>query len=135
MKKILISAGGTATAWHITNLINQYFKDDFEIHICDINADYLIPASTLCYQFHKVPKITDNKYTEEMLKLMKEEEIDIFVPLIDFDLEIFPKDSKELKKINGGFSLTTLIGVSALVAFIAGVIDGFVNPIPCGGEE
>ena len=100
MKKILISAGGTATAWHITNLINQYFKDDFEIHICDINADYLIPASTLCYQFHKVPKITDNKYTEEMLKLMKEEEIDIFVPLIDFDLEIFPKDSKELKKIN-----------------------------------
>lgn len=43
--------------------------------------------------------------------------------------------NKELKKINGGFSLTTLIGVSALVAFIAGVIDGFVNPIPCGGEE
>ena len=36
-KKILLTAGGTATTWHFCQVIKEYFDDKFEIHICDIN--------------------------------------------------------------------------------------------------
>ena len=43
--------------------------------------------------------------------------------------------NEELKKIEGGLSSAVLgLGISALIAFLAGFIDGFVNPEPCGGE-
>ncbi len=49
-------------------------------------------------------------------------------------MENITKD--ELKKIKGGFSAVGLaIASSALIAFIAGIIDGFVNPEPCGGDK
>ncbi len=43
--------------------------------------------------------------------------------------------NKELKNIKGGeASLGLVIGISALVAFLVGVISGITNPEPCGGE-
>lgn len=44
-------------------------------------------------------------------------------------------DDGKLQKIQGGFSVTTLVVGSLIIAFIVGVIDGFVNPKACGGEE
>lgn len=42
----------------------------------------------------------------------------------------------ELKKIKGGASsLGLAIGVSALIAFLVGIISGITNPDSCGGEE
>lgn len=41
----------------------------------------------------------------------------------------------ELKNINGGsISIGAVIGISALVVFAIGVIDGFVNPDKCRME-
>lgn len=98
-KKILLTAGGTATTWHFCNVIKKYFDDKFEIHVCDINDKDLIPASIYAYKFHKVPLITDEKYEKTMYKILEEEKIDFIIPLIDFDLKIFSKDNKKLKEI------------------------------------
>lgn len=39
---------------------------------------------------------------------------------------------KELNDINGGgITIATAIGISAVVVFAIGVIDGFVNPEKC----
>lgn len=37
----------------------------------------------------------------------------------------------ELSKINGGFSGWALAGISMLVTFVAGVIDGIARPKKC----
>lgn len=36
MKRILITAGGTAIAWHICQIANEFFNEDVEVQICDI---------------------------------------------------------------------------------------------------
>ena len=38
---------------------------------------------------------------------------------------------KELKDINGGFSGWAVAGISILVTFVAGVIDGIARPKKC----
>lgn len=98
-KKILITAGGTATAWHICTIIKRYFDEDFEIHLCDINPPELIPAEIYSQVYHRVPPINDPKYMEHMYSLLKRESIDIIIPLIDFDLFLFPSDSPRLQKL------------------------------------
>lgn len=98
-KKILLTAGGTATTWHFCNVIKEHFDDKFEIHVCDINEEYLIPASIYAHKFHKVPLITDKNYEEVMYKILEEEKIDYIIPLIDFDLKIFNKENETLKKL------------------------------------
>lgn len=41
-------------------------------------------------------------------------------------------EKTELMSINGGgFSLGACFGISSLVVFIIGVIDGFVRPFKC----
>lgn len=100
MKKIMILAGGTATAWHLVNEIEKYYNGILEVYICDINPPYLIPSSTKSKKFIQVPPISSNAYYEYIMSILEENQIDIIVPLIDLDLEIFSKDNEDLKKIN-----------------------------------
>lgn len=39
----------------------------------------------------------------------------------------------ELSKINGGFSGWVVAGISILVTFVAGIIDGIARPRKCNG--
>ena len=44
----------------------------------------------------------------------------------------------EMKNIKGGAAISGTvvgIGVSILIAFVVGVINGFTNPEPCGGGD
>ena len=37
----------------------------------------------------------------------------------------------ETQKIRGGFSIWTGLGIAAIVVFIVGIIDGYINPKEC----
>lgn len=39
--------------------------------------------------------------------------------------------SKSLERITGGISAWAAIGISAIVIFLAGVVDGIVHPNKC----
>ena len=39
------------------------------------------------------------------------------------------------KKIKGGFSVWAFVGITALVDFLVGVIEGYTNPRICDGGE
>ena len=42
---------------------------------------------------------------------------------------------EELKRIKGGeFTSWMGLGIAAVIVFLSGVIDGFVNPKTCGGD-
>lgn len=98
-KKILIMAAGTATAWHICEVIRRDFAQRFEIHLTDINDASLVPAAIQADCFHQVPPILSAQYRETMLSLLEKECIDYIIPLIDHDLFIFPRDDATLKHI------------------------------------
>lgn len=42
---------------------------------------------------------------------------------------------EEMKEIKGGFSVWAGLGIAAIIVFLTGVIDGFVHPNSCGGEN
>lgn len=98
-RNILVSAGGTATAWHLASLISTTFASFFNLYVCDIYPSFLIPASQLAHGYLQVPLVAAPHYREQMLSLLAEHQIDIFVPLIDDDVEIFPSDSEELARL------------------------------------
>lgn len=97
MKKLLITAGGTATAWHICNIIKEFYKEEIQIYICDINNRELVPAALLCDRYFKVPLAKEPNYYTYMYHLLVEEKIDIIMPLLPYELELFSSDNKELK--------------------------------------
>lgn len=93
MKRILVTAGGTAIAWHICQICNQYFKEKVEIFICDINEPYLVPASTLAKDTFKVPLASDSSYLADIESIVKNHRIDIIIPLIPNELVRLSSDS------------------------------------------
>lgn len=111
MKKILITAAGTATAWHICNIIREFYNEEFEINICDINEKEMIPASTLCDKYIKVPLAKNPNYRSHMYDLLKEEKIDIIIPLLPYEMEMFSSDDEELRKLG---IITTAPSISAI---------------------
>ncbi len=98
-KKVLVSAAGTASAWHMINTAKKNFEDQFTVLACDMNPPYLVPASKIADDFIQVPAINEPGYYQYMLNIFLENKVDIFVPLIDFDLELFPCDSEDLKQL------------------------------------
>jgi len=99
-KKILILAGGTATAWHLCKLIKEKFIENFELYVGDVNDRNIIPASILSDKYFQLPSTNDPVYYSYMLNLLAEEKINIIVSLIDTDLVFFSNDNPDLLKLN-----------------------------------
>ena len=113
-KNILVSAAGTATAWHIVNVIKKHFKDKLNIYVCDTNPKHLVATSTLADKFFQVPSFFDENYYSHMLNLLIEQSIDIYIPLIDYDFINFSQDNPDLIK-NGIISLAPVSEVAELI--------------------
>lgn len=100
MRRVLVTAGGTATAWHIASVVEKYFHDTLEVHICDTNPAYLVPASTLAKKAHKVPAIIESGYTDAIARIVEKEKIDSVIPLIPQEAYIFASDGEFVKRFN-----------------------------------
>lgn len=98
-KNILITAGGTATAWHISKTIRDRLSEYFKVFVCDINEKGMVAASVNADYFFQVPRVDTDGYYEYMINLIREYEIHIIVPLLNEDLYYFSKDNEDLKKM------------------------------------
>lgn len=98
MKRILITAGGTAIAWHICQIANEFFNEDVEVQICDINDASLVPASTIAKRTHVVPMSNDQRYLNIVQNIIKKENIDVIVPLLPQEAYLFASDSEFIKE-------------------------------------
>lgn len=98
MKRILITAGGTAIAWHICQIANEFFYEDVEVQICDINDASLVPASTIAKKTHVVPMSNDQRYLNIVQNIIKKENIDVIVPLLPQEAYLFASDSEFIKE-------------------------------------
>ena len=92
---MLLSAGVT-TGWHLVQVAQQQFSGDICLHLCDTNPRELVPAAALGGPFHRVLPLADPGYQQQILTLLKENHIDVIVPLIDQDLFTWAADAPEL---------------------------------------
>lgn len=94
MKKILVTAGGTATAWHIAQVAKEHLADLVEVQVCDTNEQYLVPVTAMNLKVHKVPPVVAPEYLKCVGKIVEDEKIDCIIPLIPQEAYLFAKDSK-----------------------------------------
>jgi hypothetical protein len=94
--RILISAAGTATAFHLAELIKTKFRENFTLYLCDTNPRRLVASAVFADRFFTVVPVADPTFRSIMLQIFRKERIDIYVPLIDKDVFTFPADDPEL---------------------------------------
>lgn len=99
MLKLWVTAGGTGSAWHICNIVKKFYKDEIELFIGDINEARHVAASTLADHFYKVPMAKDPAYPGFMYKLLKDNNIDVIIPLVPWEQDFFSPDNKEFLKL------------------------------------
>lgn len=101
-KRILISAGGTASALHLVRVLKGHYADAVEVHVCDINPAHLVAASLEADAYVQVPAVTAEGYRQTVLDYISRHGIGVYVPLIDVDLEVFPGDDEGLASVGCG---------------------------------
>ncbi|MCR5209299.1 MAG: ATP-grasp domain-containing protein [Lachnospiraceae bacterium] len=93
-KKILITAGGTGSAWQIAETIKKYYSDSFELFITDTNEKWLVASAALADHFFTVPPVKSRGYAAYMYDLIEKNGIDIIIPLIPWEQRFFAPDNK-----------------------------------------
>lgn len=99
-KKVWVTAAGTGSAFHICTIAKEHFADEIELFVSDINEPFMVAASALADHFFKVPPVKDAGYKDLMYKLLKENEIDLIIPLIPWEQPLFAKDNQEFAELN-----------------------------------
>ena len=73
------------------------FQKHSKVFCCDMNP-MLSSACQVSDGYFKVPRVTDEKYLDELKKICKENDIKIIIPTIDTELSILAKVKKEFLK-------------------------------------
>lgn len=97
--RILVTAGSSGAAWYLSKEIKAHFADKITLIIGDVYPRYLSASATIGDEYIRLPYIASLNYYEEMLQILKKNDIDVFVPIIDDDLFLFPCDNKDLTKL------------------------------------
>lgn len=92
---ILIASAGRRTK--LVEYFMNEFNNDGKVIVTD--CDYLAPTIHIGAKGYIVPRITDNNYVDELLKICKEENIDAILSLIDPELSILSKEKEKFKKL------------------------------------
>lgn len=97
--KLWVTAGGTGSAWHIASVVKEYFKNDIELYISDINDRELVASASLADHFFKVPKATEEGYADYMYGLLEANSIDAIIPLIPWEQSFFSADNERFNRL------------------------------------
>lgn len=110
----MILSAGTATAWHIAQVLRTYYAAHMRLVACDINPRYLVHTSVLADQFIQVPPIKDPAYRSAMLEHIRANDIDVLIPLIDDDIVCFSNDDPDLNAMGVRSTAPSAKSVDAL---------------------
>lgn len=90
--RLWVTAGGTGSAWHIASIAKKYYAEKITLYISDINEAKLVASSALADFFFRVPPVKETGYAEHMYALLKENQIDVIIPLIPWEQRFFAPD-------------------------------------------
>ena len=99
MMKLLVTAGGTGNAYHISSIVKEYYANDICLYITDIYDAPLVASSVFADHFIKVPAVNTPGYADYMYKLLKENDIDMIIPIIPWEQALFSPDNEAFAKL------------------------------------
>jgi len=89
--RVLITSAGRRVS------LVKNFQKYSEVYTCDMNP-FLSPACQVSDKYFKVPRVTDETYKDELLRICKDNRINIIVPTIDTELSILSSLKEEFLK-------------------------------------
>jgi len=96
-RNVLIGGGGTGTAFAIATRLKAIWHDRLRLIITDIFDRDLVTTSLLADAFHKVPRADDPNFAQVLERILDEEAIDIYIPLLNAEIRAawaLPKSQK-----------------------------------------
>ncbi|OPJ59531.1 ATP-grasp domain-containing protein [Clostridium chromiireducens] len=94
MKSILITSIGSSTAVNFIKLL----KRRYEIIGCDINEYGYTAGSMMVDEYYKVSLSSDEKYIEEIVDIIKRENVKVIIPIHDEEIYQISKHKNQIEK-------------------------------------
>jgi len=95
---ILLTSVGSTTAISVIKGLNKQTKHEITIFGTDIFIENDIAGSKFCDKFFNVPPATqETDYISKLSDIIKNESIDILIPINDIELEIIAKNKNAFK--------------------------------------
>ncbi len=96
---VLLTAVGSTPAISVMKSFKMQHEYDVEVVGTDTNARDQISGSAFCDHFMTVPPAADEReYIGAILGLIEENDIDLFIPIVDEELEVVAKYSRMIEK-------------------------------------
>lgn len=93
--KILVGSSGTGTAFGIISRLKSTYKNQIEIYTMDILPEHLCTASIFSKKHFQVPKLADSNFEDIFEKILINNNISTFIPILNEELIIGNKLSKK----------------------------------------
>lgn len=98
IRSILITSMGTTTGVSLMKAI-KHVRPDIKIVGTDINPVGLTAGSMLVDSYHQVPYAVDEKYIPEIIKIVKQEAVDVVIPINDIEIRIIAENIQHFSSV------------------------------------
>lgn len=85
-KTILIGSSGTGNAFATMLALRRNWGTSCKVIAVDINPKHLITSSLLADKYFSIPEINDPEFVRVIERIISEEDVDTYVPLIDDEI-------------------------------------------------
>lgn len=92
MKNILMTAAGTGTAFSYAVAIAKNFEDEIALFTADTNPEEFVTSSLFSKKHFQAESIYSKEYLSNIKDILSENKIDLYIPLIDLEVEQSSKD-------------------------------------------
>jgi hypothetical protein len=86
IRKVLISAGGTGTAFALATRLRSTWPDGVFLVVADTNPEHLVTSTLLADRFYQTPAAAEVSFNEVLSNILREEGICTYVPLINEEI-------------------------------------------------
>ncbi len=94
--KVLISSAGTASAISFIKAIK--YQTELDISIIAVDMDILAPGLHLADKFFLVPKANSPYYIDELLRVCKQENVSVLIPIYSKEIAIVAAHKERFKE-------------------------------------
>lgn len=95
MSVVLLGAAGTGTAFAIASRLRSNWGTKFRLLLTDIFDEYLVTATVLSDKFFKVPYAIDPGFEDSVVKIMVEEKVQTYIPVLNEEIVLAAKLSED----------------------------------------
>lgn len=93
-KTVLLGAGGTGASFAIASRIRANWGKSIRLVVTDVYDKRLVTTSLLADAFYKVPDAKDKKFQSTLERILRDENINTYIPILNDEIITAAKLSK-----------------------------------------